>query len=112
MICMFVILFDFLFEDCCKLIFWFDIVIFLFGFIWLEEEWMEYLFECLIMFIIFFKECQFEGNESQDFIFLLVNNFEIWDMDGVELLGNLIFLIVGGNDMIWNLMLGGVWFMY
>lgn len=45
-----------------------------------------------------------------DFILMFVNNFYIKDMvnDFMELMGNLMFLIVGGNDIICNLIIGGV----
>ncbi len=105
-------LFDFPFEDRRKLTFWSDVATSPPGLIWSEEERMEHLIECLNTFTTLFKERQFEGNESEDFISLLANNPKTRDMDGLELLGNLILLIVGGNDTTRNSMSGGVWFMH
>lgn len=105
-------LFDFPFEDRRKLPFWSDVMTSPPEQLGLTDDTrMEHLIECLQTFTSMFKERQFEGNESQDFISLLANNPETRDMEGVELLGNLILLIVGGNDTTRNSMSGGVWFM-
>ena len=76
------------------------------------EDRLHHLAECLQTFTALFKQRQFEGNESQDFISLLANNPATADMDGVELLGNLMLLIVGGNDTTRNSMSAGVLFMH
>ena len=106
-------LFDFPFEKRSKLTFWSDIITtppFLIGMT--DEERMEHLLDCLQTFTALFNERQFEGNESQDFISLLANNPETRDLEGVELLGNLMLLIVGGNDTTRNSMSAGVLFMH
>lgn len=106
-------LFDFPFEDRRKLPFWSDVMTTPPEQIGLtDESRMDHLIECLQTFTAMFKQRQFEGNESQDFISLLANNPETRDMEGVELLGNLILLIVGGNDTTRNSMSAGVWFMH
>jgi len=73
---------------------------------------MEHLYDCLQTFSEMYKQRQFEDNESQDFISLLANHPETRDLEDVELLGNLMLLIVGGNDTTRNSMSGGVWFMH
>ena len=89
-------LFDFPFEERSKLTYWSEIITtppILMGLT--IEDRLNHLAECLQTFTTLFKQRQFEGNESQDFISLLANNPATADMDGVELLGNLMLLIVG-----------------
>ena len=106
-------LFDFDFENRRKLTFWSDVITTPPEQIGLTDEGrMEHLIECLTTFTQLFQERQYEGNESQDFISLLANNPHTRDMEGVELLGNIMLLIVGGNDTTRNSMSGGVWFMH
>jgi len=104
-------LFDFPFEDRRKLTFWSDVSTtppVQMGMT--ADERVAHLIECLQTFMKLFKERQHEGNESQDFISLLANNPDTRDMDEMTLLGNLLLLIVGGNDTTRNSMSGGVWF--
>jgi cytochrome P450 len=104
-------LFDFPFEDRRKLTFWSDVATTPPVQLGLTpEERAAHLIECLETFTKLFQERQFEGNESQDFISLLANNPETRDMDPMTTLGNLLLLIVGGNDTTRNSMSGGVWF--
>lgn len=106
-------LFDFPFEERRNLTFWSDVAttppqqLGLTG-----QERVAHLFECLETFTRLFKERQFEGNTSQDFISLLANNPETKDIEGLDLLGNLLLLIVGGNDTTRNSMSGGIWFLH
>jgi len=106
-------LFDFPFEDRRKLTFWSDVSTtppVQMGMT--ADERVAHLIECLQTFMKLFKERQHEGNESQDFISLLANNPDTRDMNEITLLGNLLLLIVGGNDTTRNSMSGGVWFLH
>ena len=106
-------LFDYPFEERSKLTFWSDVITtppILMGIS--DEDRLNHLAECLLTFTALFKERQGESNNSQDFISLLANNPATADMEGVELLGNLMLLIVGGNDTTRNSMSAGVHFMH
>ena len=106
-------LFDFPFEERRKLTFWSDTATTPPQQMGLTpDERVAHLFECLETFTRLFKERQFEGNESQDFISLMANHPDTRDLEGLPLLGNLLLLIVGGNDTTRNSMSGGVWFMH
>jgi cytochrome P450 len=106
-------LFDFPFEDRRKLTFWSDMTTTPPEQMGLTpDDRVAHLFECLETFTRLFKERQFEGNDSQDFISLMANHPDTRDLEGLPLLGNLLLLIVGGNDTTRNSMSGGVWFMH
>jgi cytochrome P450 len=73
-----------------------------------EEERQKILFECLEYFNRLWKE-RAEAPPADDFISLLAHNPDTRDMEPIEYLGNLMLLIVGGNDTTRNSMSGGVW---
>lgn len=106
-------LFDFPFEERQKLTFWSDVSTTAATQMGMTpDERAGHLLECLETFTRIFKERQFEGNDAQDFISLMANHPDTKDLEGLDLLGDLILLIVGGNDTTRNSMSGGIWFMH
>ncbi|MEQ9314453.1 MAG: cytochrome P450 [Henriciella sp.] len=108
-------LFDFPFEDRHKLPFWSDVATTsdAVGVVGADMEWrMKHLTECLEYFSRLWVE---RANQPQkfDFISLLAHNDETKHMidEPMELLGNLMLLIVGGNDTTRNSISGGVYFL-
>ncbi len=102
-------LFDFPFEERRKLTYWSDVAtsgpdnemgLSL-------DERKAILFECLEYFLALYKE-RGELPPRNDFISLMAHNPAMKNMPPLELLGNLILLIVGGNDTTRNSMSGGV----
>ena len=73
-----------------------------------EEERKEKLQECLAYFTEVWNQ-RVNEPPKMDFISLLAHNPETRDMDPLEYLGNLILLIVGGNDTTRNTMSGSVY---
>jgi cytochrome P450 len=104
-------LFDFPFEDRRKLTYWSDITtadpVTLEKMNLTEEERRAALYECLEVFGGLYAE-RAELPPTNDFISLMAHNPAMKDMDPMNLLGNLILLIVGGNDTTRNSMSGGV----
>ncbi len=104
-------LFAFPFEDRRKLTFWSDVATA--DPVTLEtmglnaDEQRAALYECLEVFGAMYAE-RAELPPTNDFISLMAHNPEMKDMDPMNLLGNLILLIVGGNDTTRNSMSGGV----
>jgi len=106
-------LFDFPFEDRRKLTRWSDVStnmnnpdICPGG----EEQWREELMECLMTFTGLFQQ-KAEAPLRNDVMSLLAHGEKTRDMTPKELLGNVILLIVGGNDTTRNSMTGSVLFL-
>ena len=106
-------LFDFPFEDRRKLTFWSDMataspeiagddsVT--------KEQRQAALQECLEVFTgIWHERAQQSPEGKRDFITLMAHSRPFQEMDPLEYLGNLILLIVGGNDTTRNSISGGV----
>ena len=102
-------LFDFPFEDRRKLTRWSDVATGgpETGIVETEEQRQEELMECLAYFMRLWQERQEQGL-SNDFISMLAHGEATKDMAPEEYLGNLVLLIVGGNDTTRNSMTGGV----
>ncbi len=102
-------LFDFPFEDRRKLTRWSDVATTdeNSGLVESEEARRAELLECLEYFQRLWKER--EGrSEGNDLITMLANSESTKNMSPEEYLGNLILLIVGGNDTTRNSISGGV----
>ena len=104
-------LFDFPFEDRRKLTRWSDVVtnmnnpdICPGG----EEQWRQEMLECLATFTQIFEDRKKNPREN-DLMTLLALGEKTRDMVPMELLGNVILLIVGGNDTTRNSMTGSVY---
>ena len=102
-------LFDFPFEDRMKLTRWSDVSTARpgDGVVESEEQREKELFECLEYFTRSWNE-RVNSEPKTDLISMLAHNPETRDMDPMEYLGNLILLIVGGNDTTRNSMTGGI----
>jgi len=102
-------LFDFPFEDRRKLTRWSDVATGgpETGVVETDEQRQEELIECLEYFTRLWQKRQAQGL-SNDFISMLAHGDATKDMSPEEYLGNLILLIVGGNDTTRNSMTGGV----
>ncbi len=103
-------LFDFPFEQRSKLTYWSDVATSgpQIGGERSEEEREAILTqECLAFFTELWKE-RAEKPPAKDLLSLMVHSPATRDMAPMEFLGNLILLIVGGNDTTRNSMSGGV----
>ena len=102
-------LFDFPFEDRRKLTRWSDVSTARpgDGIVESEEQREQELYECLEYFTRLWNE-RVNSEPKTDLISMLAHNPETRNMDHMEYLGNLILLIVGGNDTTRNSMTGGI----
>jgi cytochrome P450 len=102
-------LFDFPWEDRRKLTRWSDVATadVESGIVESEEQRREELIECLEYFSALWQERA--GKEpGNDLLSLMAHGEATQDMDPQEFLGNLVLLIVGGNDTTRNSLSGGL----
>ncbi|MEX0838717.1 MAG: cytochrome P450 [Parvibaculum sp.] len=104
-------LFDFPFEDRRKLTRWSDVATASeeSGIIESEEQRRAELFECADYFIGLWNERVNAREPGSDLISMLAHGESTRNMDKMEYLGNLILLIVGGNDTTRNSITGGLY---
>ena len=105
--------FDFPFEERRKLTFWSDMATASDEIAGDDsvspEERQAALYECLAVFTRLWEERAAQSPEDKyDFITLMAHSEHFQDMDPLEFLGNLVLLIVGGNDTTRNSISGGV----
>jgi cytochrome P450 len=102
-------LFDFPFEERRKLTRWSDVATAIpgAGIIESNEQRREELLECLDYFTRLWNE-RVNAEPGNDLISMLAHGEETRHMQPMEFLGNLILLIVGGNDTTRNSISGGV----
>ena len=105
-------LFDFPFEDRRKLTRWSDVATAdeQSGIIESEEQRRAELLECLEYFTGLWNE-RVNAPPKNDLISMLAHGESTKNMDPAEYLGNLILLIVGGNDTTRNSISGGIKFL-
>ena len=103
-------LFDFPFEHRRKLTYWSDMATSgeLAGGPTPEPERRAALLECLEWFTRLKDERSNQAEPGFDLVSMLANGQDTKDMEPMEYLGNLILLIVGGNDTTRNSLTGGV----
>jgi cytochrome P450 len=101
-------LFDFPFDERHKLTRWSDVTTGgpESGIVESFEQRREELIECLTYFQKLWGERQ--GGDGMDFVTMLTRGESTQNMDPMEFLGNLLLLIVGGNDTTRNSISGGV----
>ncbi|MEO0982646.1 MAG: cytochrome P450 [Pseudomonadota bacterium] len=75
-----------------------------------EEQWKQEMLECLSTFMQIFQERGAQPLKN-DLMSLLAHGEKTRNMTPQELLGNVILLIVGGNDTTRNSMSGSVYFL-
>ncbi len=107
---MLAILFDFPFEDRKLLTHWSDVATtdINAGMIKSEEQREEILAECLAYFTRIWNE-RLNADMRPDLISMMAHAPATRNMTPDQFLGNLILLIVGGNDTTRNSMSGGLW---
>jgi len=104
-------LFDFPFEDRRKLTYWSDVATadLAAGLVKSEEEREEILADCLTYFTRLWNERLNADVIKPDLISMMAHAEATRHMNPDQFLGNLILLIVGGNDTTRNSMSGGLW---
>ena len=103
-------LFDFPFEDRRKLTRWSDIVFAVpepGGVVETQQQKIDEMMECVAYFEKLWDERR--GNPGFDLVSMLANGEATKDMPTMAHLGNLLLLIVGGNDTTRNSMSGSVY---
>jgi cytochrome P450 len=108
---MLAVLFDFPWEDRRKLTRWSDVATTLpgpGGLVATEDERQAVLLECLQYFTNLWNERR-DSEPRNDLLSLMAHNDATRDIDMKNFLGNLILLIVGGNDTTRNTMSGSVY---
>ena len=103
-------LFDFPMEDRRKLTRWSDIVFAIpgpGGVVETQQQKIDELFECVAYFEKLWDERR--GQAGFDLVTMLANGEHTKEMSAFEHLGNLLLLIVGGNDTTRNTMTGSVY---
>ncbi|MCB1644061.1 MAG: cytochrome P450 [Pseudomonadales bacterium] len=105
-------LFDFPFEERRKLTYWSDMATSSenAGGTTPEAERQAALLECLEVFTGLWNE-RVNKAPGNDLISMMAHGKDTQNMDPMEYLGNLILLIVGGNDTTRNSISGGVYFL-
>ncbi len=103
-------LFDFPFEERRKLTRWSDINTLgpKSGLVATWEEARQEMLECLACFSELFEARADPAHEGFDMVTMLAQNPKTRNMPPMELLGNIMLLIVGGNDTTRNSISGGV----
>ncbi|MEM7321571.1 MAG: cytochrome P450 [Actinomycetota bacterium] len=103
-------LFDFPMEDRRKLTRWSDIVFAIpepGGVVETQQQKIDELFECVAYFERLWEERR--GGDGYDLVTMLANGEATKHMSAFEHLGNLLLLIIGGNDTTRNTMTGSVY---
>ncbi len=102
-------LFDFPWEDRRKLTFWSDTATAAEGspLAPTKEHRQQVLLECLAYFTGLWNE-RVNAEPTNDLISMMAHNDATRNMDPMEYLGNLVLLIVGGNDTTRNSITGGL----
>ena len=108
---MLAVLFDFPWEDRRKLTRWSDVATTLpgpDGLVATEEERQAELMECATYFARLWKE-RISQPPKSDLLSMMAHSDATRDMDPKNFLGNLILLIVGGNDTTRNTLSGSIY---